>query len=194
MIYFTYPTHSNSGESLEIAIVLLLGSSDGVDLHAEVVVNWLLGELLLESLLLLFLFGHESGSVGLELQLIEILSERLWRLNLSFLCVLDKLPAKVDGAFLSRDGRDEKRVQLDVSKLISVPLLLLIRDGLHVHRDFKITTLIELKDRHLWLIMEILGFMALISLYVVLIFWLLVHPVLEFLYLREVDVSENFAV
>jgi len=42
--------------------------------------------------------------------------------------------------------------------------------------------------------MEILGFMALISLYVVLILWLLVHPVLEFLYLREVDVSEDFAV
>ena len=107
---------------------MLLSASDGVDLHAKVRIDWSLRELLLESLLLSLLLGHESSSVGLELQLLQIFGELLWALDSGLLSVLGEnlVATEVDGAFLTRHGRDEHVVQLNIGELISVPLLLII--------------------------------------------------------------------
>ena len=138
---------SISSVSFEIAVVLLFSSSDGVDLHAKVRIDWSLCELLLESLLLSLLLGHENSSVSLELQLLQIFRELLWALDSgSLLSVLREnlLPAEVDWALIPRGSRNEHIVQLNISELFSVPLLLIIWDRLHVQGHLEITTLIEL--------------------------------------------------
>lgn len=100
------------------------------------------------------------------------------------------LPTKVNRSFLSWSSWDERRAKLNVCELFTIPLLLIVTDWMHIHRDLEITSLIECKRLHFWLVMEIFG----LVLNVAIEFWLLVHPIFVFFNLREIDITKDFVV